>query len=201
MVNLRRGDGLGRDYRAAIPACIGGAGISAASARWRWTLMRLVDFRRQLGTASLINGAAAAGATTMRARSASSSARLEKDGTFLSEALGQNLLGPIQSIGSAMGYVLDKVTAFVNYAPGFAKWAVIGAAVGSAILVIGGGLWWQPARCSPRTRSSRRCNGSNGRARRRLLFSRRRCDVRMGGDNQPCRACRRRDRGGGYSRV
>ena len=100
----------------------------------------LVDFRRQLGTASLINGAAEQGAMTMMGAFWEQIGALGKRWNILSEALGQNLLGPIQSIGSAMGYVLDKVTAFVNYAPGFAKWAVIGAAVGSAILVIGGGL-------------------------------------------------------------
>ena len=139
MVNLRREMGSGvitaQQFQRAS-AALGIRGERALAV----DVNQLVDFRRQLYDPSVIIGAAAAGATKMMGAFSEQIGAVGKRWNILSEALGQNLLGPIQTVGAAMGYVLDKVTAFVNYAPGFAKWAVIGAAVGSAILVIGGGL-------------------------------------------------------------
>jgi hypothetical protein len=139
MVNLRHELGSGvitvqQFQRASAALGIRGERATAVDVN------ALVAFQKQLYDPKLINGAAMQGAMTMMGAFGEQIGVLGKKWDILSESLGQNLLGPIQSIGSAMGYVLDKATAFVNYAPGFAKWAVIGAAVGSAILVIGGGL-------------------------------------------------------------
>ena len=100
----------------------------------------LVKFAKQLHDPSLINGAAMAGATTMMGAFNEQMGALGKRWELLSEALGANLLGPIQSIGSALGWVIDEMTAFVNWAPGFSKYATITAAIAAGILVVGGGL-------------------------------------------------------------
>ena len=139
MVNLRHEMGSGvitaQQFQRAS-AALGIRGERALAV----DVNALVDFRKQLSNPNLINGAAMQGAMTMMGAFNEQMGSLGKRFDILSEALGTPLLGPITSIGKAMGYVLDEVTAFVNYAPGVAKWAVIGAAVGSAILVVGGGL-------------------------------------------------------------
>lgn len=139
LVNLRREMGSGvitaQQFQRAS-AALGIRGERALAV----DVNALVAFRKQLSDPSLINGAAMQGAMTMMGAFNEQMGALGKRWDILSEALGAPMLGPIQSIGSSMGLVLDKVTSFVNYAPGFAKYAVIGAAVGSAVLIIGGGL-------------------------------------------------------------
>jgi hypothetical protein len=139
MVNLRHEFGAGvitaQQFQRAS-AALGIRGDRALAV----DVTALVDFRKQLSNPNLINGAAMQGAMTMMGAFNEQMGALGKRFDILSEALGKPLLGPIQTMGNAMGWVLDKVTAFVNYAPGFAKWAVIGAAVASAILVVGGSL-------------------------------------------------------------
>jgi hypothetical protein len=139
MVNLRHEMGSGvitvQQFQRAS-AALGIRGERALAVN----VDAMVGFRKQLANPSLINGAAMQGAMTIMGGFSEQMGVIGQKWNILSEALGANLLGPIQSIGSAMGWVIDKVTQFVNYAPGIAKWATLAAAAGAAILVVGGGM-------------------------------------------------------------
>ena len=139
MVNLRHEMGSGvitaQQFQRAS-AALGIRGERALAVN----VNALVDFRKQLSNPNLINGAAMQGAMTMMGAFNEQMGSLGKRFDILSEALGTPLLGPITSIGKAMGYVLDEVTAFVNYAPGVAKWAVI-------VPLSVPRYWWSAAAC------------------------------------------------------
>jgi|GEM_PF-2011403 len=139
LVNLRKEYGSGiitvEQYKRATSA-LGIRGERALAVN----VDDLLKFRNALNDPSLVKGAAMAGATTMMGAFSEKMGVVSQKWDILKETLGKKLLGPIESIGIAMGGVLDAMIAFANWAPGFTKFAMVAAGVASAVLLIGGGL-------------------------------------------------------------
>jgi TP901 family phage tail tape measure protein len=139
LVNLRRELGSGvitaQQFQRAS-AALGIRGERALAV----DVNALVAFRKELGNASLIHGAAAQGTATMMGAFSEQIGVLGQKWEILSEHLGGKLLGPIGKLGAGLGWVLDELTAFADHYPRIAKYAVLGAGLGASVLVLGGGL-------------------------------------------------------------
>jgi TP901 family phage tail tape measure protein len=100
----------------------------------------LVKMRDTLHDPNIVGGAAMKGAAIMLSAFNEQMGILGKRFDVLKDAVGSQLLGPIQTIGAALGTVVQAIGAFAEAHPQITKYVTLFAAIASAVLIVGGSL-------------------------------------------------------------